>query len=382
MSNANEFISALSHMNDSGQAAVAAEENVGNDSTTETQVMAESAAAEPDVSETDGVSNQETEETPSPEGNNDKPTEEPDFFKQYGFENEDHLKDVLDRSQRYEELEKAKQELEANQFKPANEYIATLNKLVLDGASADQLKAFREINEYGSLEDLSPEQILIAHKVLIGNYSEEVAKHKVKSEYDLTQYDEGEIEYKALQDDMRVSASKALEDLNKYKAELSVINNPEKEQAEQARLNEIAQRASFESNVDKSYKSIASAVNTKIKIEGVSDSGSIELSYPDEFKSRIPQLTKDFLLQTGYDPNDPKISQVVSDYLEVRYMSEDINAFKAAVTSRIESVIEEKYANKYATNGGLPKEEVNPAAVSNNDSLDSFYNRVATGRAS
>src|SRR5690606_34367549 len=92
-----------------------------------------------------------------------------------GFiKDEETLNAALDRAKRYDEILKEKEELAANQFKPANPYIETLNKMALDGASKDQVKAFIKLNEWGDINEMSPEELLVAHKVLILKNSEEV----------------------------------------------------------------------------------------------------------------------------------------------------------------------------------------------------------------
>lgn len=113
--------------------------------------VAESEATPEATAEAAGTPEAEAE--PSTESTETQP-ETVDFWARLSeltegaAKDEDSFKAILDRNKGYDELSKAKEELEQNQFKPANGYIETLNKLTLDGASKDQIAAFIKTEQH------------------------------------------------------------------------------------------------------------------------------------------------------------------------------------------------------------------------------------------
>lgn len=294
---------------------------------------------------------------------------------------EESFNSILDRANRYDELAKAKEELEANQFKPANPYIETLNKLVNEGAKPEQVRAFIKLNDYGSLDDLSPKDLLVAHKVLLGGYSEEVAKYKVDNDYDLSSFGEGDIEHKALQDDMRVAAASARKDLESYRAELTTVDNPGARAAEQEKLNQIAAEKQYTDLVALESPRIAAAADTTIRFSGKEGEGSVDVPFTKEFKDQIPGMARQFFATTRLDPRDPESQKQFNGYLEMSFMANNRDQVYSKLRATLESEIAEKYANKYESKEGLKPEAQNPNAKVQADDQLEFFNRMASGKS-
>lgn len=379
MSIVDELIAALPQQEtaqqEAGQAEMAAAEQQAPTEAS-TQDGAEMAAAET------GAESQETQQgQPAEPAQETQPPAQTQEFNWDSFRersnglitDEASFLSAVEKAAKYDEVSKAKDELEKGQFKAANPYIDTLNRITLEGASKDQVKAFMRLNEYGNLDELSTKDLLVAHKVLIGNYSEDVAKYKVDQEYDLSGFEEGDIEKKVLEDDMRVAASKAKQDLASYRTELTTVNNPEKEAAEQQRLEEIAKKSQYEQLVKAEAPRLAAAVDTKIVLPATKDAGELEVNFSDDFKASIPGIVTEFLNATGLDPRDPNTQEQVRGYAEVRYIAENRDRFLADIRNRVESDLTERLANKNQTKQGLPPEQQNPAAKSTTEDINDFY---------
>lgn len=299
---------------------------------------------------------------------------------------EDTFKSVLEKFKGYDTLAAEKAELEKNQWKPINDYVATFDKLIRDGANADQVKAFVKLNEYGNLEDLKPIEAKVAKMVLIDGYSEEVARKVVNRNFDFNQFDE-DIESQKddadiLREELRISAKSDLEALKDYRKDLSVVPNPEKESAEAAKLTEIATISTYNKTVEAEAGKIAKNFPSKLDYEF--KIGDESIKFEDTFEkdfldNQLPVLVADYFKDSMDPVNKDTIGEAYS-YAFGEYL-------KANDTKRLERAYQkgfnegsERTVNKYENKSGLPKAQENTILASNEDGLNDFIRTRLLGK--
>lgn len=298
---------------------------------------------------------------------------------------EETFNSILEKSKNYETLAAEKAELEKNQWKPANDYISTLDTLVRNGAKPDQIKAFVKLNEYGDLDALvneNPIQARIARLVLIDGYSEEVAVKKANREFDFAQFDETEPDQKddadILREELKVTARKDLEALKEYRKDLSVVPNPEKESAEAARLAEIAQISTYNKTVEQEAPKIAGnfppklAYEFKIGDESINFEDTIEKEF---LEKQLPNLVADYFKDSLDPVNAQTISEAYSyafgEYLKANDGKRLERAYQKGFTEATERTV-----NKYENRSGLPKAQENTLIAANEDGLTEFTRKM------
>lgn len=372
------------NQNATGEAEVAPEATVKEHETTQAsaEIAAEGGASQ------EAESGQEAEATTegAPEAAAEQPSspETVDHWKLFEERTEGFIKDeetlniALERARKYEEVLKEKDELAANQFKPANSYIETLNKMATDGASKDQVKAFIKLNEWGDINDMSPEELLVAHKVLLLNNSEEVARWKTSNEHNLSsiaeEYGEDSMEYKAAKEEQRLSAERAKTELESYRKELTTVDAPKVSPEEQQRLDAIARQAEYTKLVEKEAPKIAKEMPTKASY------GGIEVSYTPEFIKQQESIVKDFFTSTGLPINKESLEQA-EGYAKVRFFVDNEEKIVEHMKKTIESELTEKISNKYENRSGLAEEQVTAdQPVAQQSSMDDFYRRIGAMR--
>lgn len=295
---------------------------------------------------------------------------------------EDSLKTVLEKFKSYDTLATEKAELEKNQWKPINDYVATFDKLIRDGANADQVKAFVKLNEYGSLDDLKPIEAKVAKMVLIDGYSEDVARKLVNRNFDFEQFDETLPEQKddadILREELRISAKNDLEALKEYRKDLSVVHNPEKENAEAAKLAEVAKISTYNKTVEQEAGNIAKNFPAKMDYEFKigDDTLKFEDTIDKDFlEKQLPTLVADYF-KDSLDPiNTETINQAYS-YAYGEYLKGNVGKMleRAAVKAHTQAV--EATVNKYENRSGLPKAQENTVIAANEDGLIAFQKKL------
>lgn len=364
---------------ESGQAEVAAD---NTDQAGAEQVHASAEVAGGEANEQ--VSEQsDTADAAGVSGTTDAATEQTDtgatpivdYWKQFEevtgglVKDEGSLNAILDKVKTFDQLRTEKDELEKNQFKPANSYIETLNKLVLDGASAEQQKAFIKLNEIGDLSTLDPVEAKVAKMVLMDKYSEEGARKIVNADFPLNDFDEDSDEYFILKEKLRVSALADVDQLKEYKKDLSVVNNPDKELQEQNRLAEIAKEAAYTERLNQEVPKIAGnfpekfTFNLKVLDKDVPFNMTIKSDYPKD------ELIKNYFEETGEDITQESIKGAY-EYVYANYLKDNIDSILQEHAKQLSSTLEEVYANKYENRSGLPS----PAnTVDRSKSTDAEY---------
>lgn len=294
------------------------------------------------------------------------------------IKDEESFTSIFEKVKGYDDLSTKYTELESNQVKFANPLVEGLNNLIAQGANQSQIETYWAINKIGDFSAMDPREALISHSVLLNNTDREVAAYRIDSKFDFSQHDEDSIEYKALKDEQRIEANKAIKDLEQFKKENSTVSNPEKEAAEQARLSQIAEKAEW----DKTVKSVAPILAKEAPKSfnlGTGES-AISVNYSEEFSNTIPSLVEKFFEASGANPNDKSSQEAVNKFVEARYKIENFDTIVSDLLNKKESEVTERITSKFTNPGGKPREEINPNSASTEMSHEQWLNKKFGGR--
>lgn len=280
---------------------------------------------------------------------------------------EETLKEALERFQKYEKVLSEREELEKTLLKPASPYVKALNDLVSQGASKEQVKAFIKLNEWGDLNELSPEEILVAKRVLVDGNSEEVARYMLSKQYNLAEiedeYGKDSIEYKAAVEEMRVKAQAARAELEKYRAEITTVEKTGISEQEQQALQAQAEKAQYVEFIKREAPKIAKEMPKDFNY------GGVKVAYTDEFNQQKADIVKDFFTATNLPLTRESIEQA-EEYVRLRFMHENGDLIVNRLRNAIESELTEKISNKYENRTGLPTQKSEPVDITDTSSFD------------
>lgn len=274
------------------------------------------------------------------------------------LKDEDSLNALIEKANQADGLSTRISEYESGYIKPNGDFVQKLNNLIGEGASKDKIEAFWQINQVGDLNTLSPREILVTKEMLLNGASREVAEYSVDTKYDTSAYDEESIEYKHLLHTQSVDSKTALSELEKYKGEVSTVVNEEKEKAEQARLQAIADDKKRMDFVKQEAPKLAQSFSPKLKFD-IEEGKSFEHSFDEGFRSKLEEKVVDFFDKTKL-PLTQENLQKVGDYLEVQYFAENRQNIVKDMYNKIESHLREEISNKFQNITGLPAERFNP----------------------
>lgn len=361
-----------------GQAEVAASEQAATEDQAGAEMAVDQAATET-IAKTQETEENTTQPSVSEPYNYwtdlDKKTE--------GFvKDEESLNTLLERAKSYETLLQEKEELAKNQFKPANDFVTKLNDLTLAGASKDQISAFIELNSHGDLNTLSPIDTKVLKLVLVDGMDKSIATKLVNREFNLSQFDETDPDQKDDADIMRaqlaVSAKSDLAALSEYKKELSVVHNPDKEQAEQARLAAIKEMGDYNRTIQTQAPNIAKHFPQKLDYEF--KIGDDVVKYEDNIDKQflendLQQYVADYFKDSGDPINTQTIGEAYSfalgEYLKANDQKRMERAYQKGDAAGYERAV-----NKYENRSGLPKAQENQVVVSNGEGLGNFMRQM------
>ena len=301
------------------------------------------------------------------------------------FKDPDSLKLALPKITSYDDVLKQKDELEKNQVTLANDWVKTYNQLVLDGASLDQQKAFIKLNEVGDFSTMSPLELKVAKMVLVDGYKENAARLQVAQDFPVDTFIEGTDDRIILEEKLRVSANKDLTDLNRYKADLSVFENPAKKEQEQAQLRNIAIQNEYAKDVDQHAPAIATSFSGlgKIKLAGEKGAGDSELEFlfEDNFKSGMTDMVKYYLSQEVAPITPERIAEVERG-VKAEWLLNNYETMMNRVWNHAASFFGKAKDAEYENRGGLAEQKETPEAVqTKQDQMDRFIqDRILGGR--
>jgi hypothetical protein len=299
---------------------------------------------------------------------------------------EDSFKSIIEKARNAEQLATEKAELEKNQFKPANDYVKGLNEILLSGGTKDQVNAFVKLNGYGELTELTPLDAKVAKMVLIDGFSEDIARKMVKAEFDVSNLDPNDPDdadqILITNEKLRVSARADVQALESYKKDLSVVHNPEKESAEQAKLAELAQISTYNKAVEQETPNMVKHFPAKLNYEFKIGEETIQFedSIDQDFLSKeLPTLVADYFK----DSLDPVNSQTLSDaygYAHGEYLKANVGKMLERAYSKGATEATEKTVNRYENRSGLPRAEENTVMAVSEDVTQDFINKQMLGR--
>jgi bacterioferritin (cytochrome b1) len=299
------------------------------------------------------------------------------------FKDVDSFKQALPKISEYESLAQQKADLEKNQITYANGFVKELNELAQAGASADQLKAFVKLNEAGELSDLNPLDAKVAKLVLVDGYSEVVARKKVDREYPLDDFDEGTDEREILEDELRVSSKSDFEALNKYKTQLTTVENPEKEIQEKNRLQQIADTEQHKNLVKQEAPKIANSIqglgNVNLNGKEGDEAVMLDMPFAEEYKAKVHEMAENYFMLN----NEPITQDGVNSfamYAKANYLAENFDKIAKSIFTHAESVVTERIVNKYENRSGLAPQIEPQVDVNKQEQYQSFLERVANGK--
>lgn len=349
-----------------------------------TEIVAGQTPAESGT--TTEVTAETTAETPTKE--QETQPETVDFWKQFEerteglVKDEEGFKSFIERAKGYEDLAKQKEDLEKSQFKPANEYIETLNKLTLEGASKDQITAFMKLNSYGDVSQMSDDDKVVANLVLTKGYSERAARIEVASQHNLQsvidEYGEDSDEAFLAKEKLSIAARESEKSLNEYRKELSTVDNPEKAAQEQQKLEAIAQEKVYLDTIKKEAPRISELFPKKLSHE-IGEEGkkvSLEHTVSAEYAKSLPSRVENFFKETKLPINTENVQMAidyaVADY-KVTHEKEILNDYY----KKMDSKLHEHYSNKYENRSGLPQESARTeTVVPQGAEMDAFLQRI------
>lgn len=281
------------------------------------------------------------------------------------FKDADTLKQVLPRLSAYDTLvqerdtitqerDTFKAKAEADPF--ADEFVKKLDGLKRSGATPDQVKNYFRINEVGDIGTLSATDARVAKLVLVDGYKENIAKKMVEKEYPIADYEEGSDDREIIEERLRVDANNDRVALDKYKAQVATIANPNQD----TQLQQVAVRQQHETFVKSQVPKIAEKIQGMGEIAFKDDKGNelakLKFDYPADYKSQIaPKLEQYFM--DGQTPINNETVQEAYRTVNAAYLDEHFPALAQRVWDSAYAKGIEMATNKYENRSGLPKGE-------------------------
>lgn len=345
----------------------------------------EPAAAPTPAPEMGSVAQPEAQPAPTPEPAKVEPVDYNKIVAELtggSFTDVELFKQAFPKIKDYDTLATTKTELEQKLQEQsfANDYVKIFNDLVKGGATPDQLKSFQQINLIGDLKDLSPIDAKVAKLVLIDGFRESVAKKMIERDYPLDDYEEGTDEREIMQEKLRVESNADRMSLEKFKSDLTKVDNSAQENQ---RLQQLAAVEQHKSLVNQYVPQIASKVNGMGELEFKSkegDGAKIKFDYPEDFKSTIQErLTAYFM-----DGNTPVTNENVEHalkHINAVYLDNNFPQIAQKIWADAENATWEKAVNKYENRSGLPSTpEIQVNANNSQAEYNNFLRTTVLGK--
>lgn len=280
-------------------------------------------------------------------------------------------------------------ELESNQVTFASDWMKTLNEMHLKGASKEQVQSFLKINQIGNLDEMNPFDTKVSKLVLIDGFSEKSARALVNRDFNIEakieEFGEDSEEVELLKEELRISSSNDLKELNSYRHELTVVENKEAKQAQEAELAAQAQQAQFVKFVDQEAPKISTFFPKtdahKLRVGG--EKGveiDLDFKYEQEFlEKQLPSYVRNSLTEAG-ETTQASIKEAF-EYAQAVYWSNPDNRaklVKSAAEKGYNAGLEAK-DKEYANISGLPRHTTPVQRTIPTEQRSAFLSRVANG---
>lgn len=295
----------------------------------------------------------------------------------------DTLKSFLTKGKEYDTILSKNTELEEKlKVDPfANEFSKSFNDMLKSGKSKDEIDAFYKASTL-DIDALSAKEAKVMQMVREG-YNAEIAKKMVEKEFPIDEYEEGDEERQILEEKLRVSAISAKESLKQWKKDVMTVDTTLADQAEQQRLESIANEQSRRTQIKQNAPTIASQFTGlgELNLNGKEGEEALKLKfdYSEDFKSQLPQRIESFFTD-GLMELTPENIKHAEHYAKADYLVKNIDSIVQDVFKHAVSITEERMVNKYENRSGLPPET--PALTPENQAMQmgDFLNKVVTGK--
>lgn len=271
---------------------------------------------------------------------------------------------VLPQLKEYPNLKKANEELTAKLAAAptfADDEARIFNDLKKSGATKEQLQQFQKINEVGDIKELTPVEARIAKMVLVDGIKPSVAKLKVEKEYKIGDENVDSDDREILDEDLRVAADKDREELTKFKAKVS---NVEQVAPEELQLRQQAATTQHEQQIKPYVKDLVTGLPnlgtyavTTAK-DGV-DAISFEIPINDSAKAEIGKAVENFFMD-GLTPVTKENTIMALSFARADYFQQHAGEIFASIGDKVESLVTERLSQKYERRTPLLPGQDNP----------------------
>lgn len=263
----------------------------------------------------------------------------------------------------------------------ANEFVKTLNQMQVDGKSADQVKAFMQLQELGDISKLPPIEAMIQAKVLRDGRNADLARKQIERKYGITE-NMDPLDKEIAEADMADDAKADYEYLQSHKKELATPLAPAAPvQAAAALSQEVirGQVSPIKEKVKEQYNTLGQInLNGKIDDDGkpTADAVLFDLPIPNDFRDKIPALLDDFFVNQGVPVTQENLKTAMGvinyelfNQYGVKLIQDACNAYGSEVEKRIRG----EYENK----GDFKKKNIAQPNATNLE--DSFLEQYVNG---
>lgn len=303
------------------------------------------------------------------------------------FEDVDTFKSSLNKFASYDELEKAKNELEEkakiNPF--ATDFVAKLNEGIKNGWDTDRQTAFIKINSI-DFDSLTPKELKVANMVLNQGYSEDIAKKVVDRQFDLEEYEEGSDERIIKEEELRIASKADRKELEQYKASISKVENLSAEIAEKKELEDLATRTKYLSQVKEASVKLAPNIRGigeakfKLGAEGKQEI-DMKFDFDKDYLDSMPEKLEKYLVETNAQISNETLAEFHT-YARADYLSneDNLNKLTNSIADTVWSKAQEFFVNKYENRSGIPEDKSNTNVENSQKEYSDFLASVASGK--
>lgn len=243
---------------------------------------------------------------------------------------------------------------EAEEYKPANEFIASLNKLVKEGAGEKQIHDFYQLSQT-NLENLTPKEAKIMRLERETGLTREDAEFEVSFGLDSDKHDEDVIRRNEIA--LKREFKENIEWLKNQKKELSTVPRPDseilKKVNEEERTKQIKAITDISPNIAKDINNIT--IDIPLDKE---KSINFDYVFGDDFKEVSSELIQNLIIGNKVNINDANQIKEVKEQAKRLYIATNPERFATAVIKHYESLKNEEAAlanaksvNRNTTNG-------------------------------
>lgn len=279
------------------------------------------------------------------------------------------------------ELEALREQAKVDPF--ANEFVKTLNQMQRDGKSAEQVRAFMQLQDLGDISKLSPVDAMIQARVLRDGRDPEVAKAQLERKYGITEGMD-EMDRKVAEANMADDAKADYEYLHSQKKELATPAQAAPAPVVQQLSREaiVNQVAPIKEKVKEQFQTLGEVnLNGKLEKDGVTpakDAILFDLPIPAEFKAKVPEIIENFFVEQGIPVTQENMKTALGVVNYELFNQYGVQIIQAAC-NQTASVTEKRIRAEYESKGGLPNGKTPAKPINASDLTDESLQSYARG---